>query len=102
MTFNSHVNHEPKYQGVTKKEIHAMIAQQIQIVGGGYAIPPVRNCGHPYPSIYDLQEYPKGYVISKSRVFSGEGNRDIKPEQHMAHFIASCGNTGGNDALLPR
>jgi hypothetical protein len=77
-----------------------MITQQMQIVGDGYALPPVRNCGHPYPAIYDLEEYPKGYVIPKFRVFSGEGNRDLSPEQHLAHFVASCGNTGGNDALL--
>jgi hypothetical protein len=54
-----------------------MIAQQMQIAGGGYALPPVRNCGHPYPAIYDLEEYPKGYVILKFRVFSGEGNKDL-------------------------
>jgi hypothetical protein len=51
VTFHSHVNSEPKYQEVTKKEIQAMIAQQMQIVGGGYALPRVRNCGHPYPAI---------------------------------------------------
>jgi hypothetical protein len=79
-----------------------MIAQQMHIVGDGYALPPVRNCGHPYPAIYDLQKYPKGYVIPKFRVFSREGNRDLNPEQHLAQFVASCGNTGGNDALLLR
>jgi hypothetical protein len=35
---------------------------------------------HPYPAIYDLEEYPKGYVIPKFRVFSGEGNRDLNPK----------------------
>jgi hypothetical protein len=100
--FHSHVNPEPEYQGVTKKEIQAMIVQQIQIVGGGYALPPVRNCGHSYPAIYDLKEYPKEYVIPKFRVFSGEGNINLNPEQHLTHFVASCGNTGGNDALLLR
>jgi hypothetical protein len=79
-----------------------MIAQQIQIAGGGYALPSVQNCGHPNSSIYDLEEYPKGYVIPKFKVFSGEGNRDLNPEQHLAHFIASCGNTSGNDVLLLR
>jgi hypothetical protein len=98
--FHSHVNPEPEYQGVTKKEIQAMIAQQMQIAGGGYALPPVRNCGYPYPAIYDLEEYPKGYVIPKFRVFSGEGSRDLNPEQHLAHFVTSCGNTCENDALL--
>jgi Retrotransposon gag protein len=49
-----------------------------------------------------LEEYPKGYVIPRFRTFSGEGNKDLNPEQHLAHFVASCGNTGGNDALLLR
>jgi hypothetical protein len=92
VTFSSHINPEPEYQGITKKKIQAMIARQMQIIGGDYAIPPVQNCGHPYPSIYDLEEYPKGYVILKFRVFSREGNRDLNPEQHLTHFIASCGN----------
>jgi organic hydroperoxide reductase OsmC/OhrA len=100
VTFHSHVNPEPEYQGVTKKEIQAMIAQQMQITRGGYALPPVQNCGHPYPVIYDLEEYPKGYVIPKFRIFSGEGSRDLNPEQYLAHFVASCENTGENDALL--
>lgn len=26
----------------------------------------------------------------------------ISPDQHLAHFIATCGNTSGNDALLLR
>jgi hypothetical protein len=77
-----------------------MIAQQIQIAEGGYAILPVRICEHLYPSIYDLEEYPKGYVIPKFRVFSREGNRDLNPEQHLTHFIILCGNTDENDALL--
>jgi hypothetical protein len=69
VTLHSHINPEPEYQGVTKKEIQAMIAQQMQIAGGDYALPSVRNYGHPYPAIYDLKEYPKGYVIPKFRVF---------------------------------
>jgi hypothetical protein len=88
--------------GISRKEIQAMIAQQIQIAGGGYAIPPVKNCGHLYLAVYDLEEYPKGYVIPRFRTFSGEGNKDLNPEQHLAHFVASCGNTGGNYALLLR
>jgi hypothetical protein len=102
VTFNSHINPEPKHQGVTKREIQAMIAQQMHIPGGGYAIPLVRKCGHPYPSIYDLEEYPKGYVIMKFKDFSREENRDLNSEQHLTHFITSCGNTGRNDALLLR
>jgi hypothetical protein len=40
---------EAEPTGISRKEIQAMIAQQMQIAGGGYAIPPVKNCGHPYP-----------------------------------------------------
>jgi Retrotransposon gag protein len=87
---------------LSRKEIQAMIAQQMQIAGGRYAIPPVKNCGHPYPAVYDLEEYSKGYVIPRFKTFFGEGNKDLNPEQHLNHFVASCGNTGGNDALLLR
>jgi Retrotransposon gag protein len=93
---------ETEPTGISRKEIQAMIAQQMQIAGGGYAIPPVKNCGHLYPAVYDLEEYPKGYVIPRFRTFSGEGNKDLNPEQYLAHFVASCDNTGGNDALLLR
>jgi hypothetical protein len=93
---------EAETTGLSRKEVQAMIAQQMQIAGGEYAIPIVKNCGHPYPAVYDLEEYPKGYVIPRFRTFSGEGNKDLNHEQYMAHFVASCGNTGGNDALLLR
>jgi hypothetical protein len=96
------VEAEPELTGLSRKEIQAMIAQQMQIAGGGYAIPPVKNCGHPYPAVYDLEEYPKGYVIPHFRTFSGEGNKDLNLEQHLTHFVASCSNTDGNDALLLR
>jgi Retrotransposon gag protein len=79
-----------------------MIAQQMQIAGGRYAIPPVKNCGHSYPAVYDLEEYPKRYVIPRFRTFSEEGNKDLNPEQHLTHFVASRGNTSGNDTLLLR
>jgi hypothetical protein len=42
---------EPEITGLSRKEIQAMIAQQMQIAGSGYAIPPVKNCGHPYPAV---------------------------------------------------
>jgi hypothetical protein len=93
---------EAEPTGISRKKIQAMIAQQMQIAGGGYAISPIKNCRHPYPSMYDLKEYPKLYVIPRFRTFSGEGNKDLNPEQHLAHFVASCGNTGDNDALLLR
>jgi hypothetical protein len=96
------VDVEPEPTGLSQKEIQAMIAQQMQIDGGGYDIPPVKNCGHPYPDVYDLEEYSKGYVIPHFRTFSGEGNKDLNPGQYLAHFVASCGNTSDNDALLLR
>jgi hypothetical protein len=71
---------EAESTGLSQKEVQAMIAQQIQIVGGRYAIPPVKNCGHSYPAVYDLEEYPKGYVIPRFKTFSGEGNKDLNPE----------------------
>jgi hypothetical protein len=73
------VEAEAEPTGISRKEIQTMIAQQMQIAGGGYAIPPVKNCGHPYPAVYDLEEYPKGYVIPRFRIFSGEGNKDLNP-----------------------
>jgi hypothetical protein len=93
---------EAEPTGLSRKEIQAMIAQQIQIVGGGYAVPLIKNCGHPYPAVYDLEEYPKGYVIPRFRSFSREGNKDLNPEQHLPYFVVLCGNTGGNNALLLR
>jgi hypothetical protein len=93
---------EPEPTGLSRKKFQAMIVQQMQIAGGGYAIPLVKNCGHPYPTIYDLEEYHKGYVIPRFRTFSGEGNKDLNPEQHLTHFVASCGNMNRNDALLLR
>jgi hypothetical protein len=71
---------EAEPTGLSRKEIQAMINQQMQIAGGGYAIPPVKNRGHPYPAMYDLEEYPKGYVIPHFRTYSGEGNKDLNPE----------------------
>jgi hypothetical protein len=37
------VEEEPEPTGLSRKEIQAMIAQQMQIAGGGYAIPPVKT-----------------------------------------------------------
>jgi hypothetical protein len=79
-----------------------MIAQQMQIAGGGYVIPLVKNCGHPYPAVYDLEEYPKGYVILRFRTFFGEGNKDLNSQQHLTYFVVLCGNTDKNDTLLLR
>lgn len=54
--------------------------------------------GRPYPAEYDQVPYPKGYSVPKFHTFHGNGN----PRQHLAQFKATCGNTGGIDALLFR
>ncbi|MHC6132230.1 hypothetical protein L8N14_017245, partial [Serratia marcescens] len=46
--------------------------------------------GRPYPAHFDQVPYPKGYLVPKFKIFDGIGN----PIQHIAHFQASCGNTG--------
>ena len=50
--------------------------------------------------VYDQIPYPSGYSIPKFRMFSGEGKDN--PIQHLAHFRATCGNTGGDGVLLLR
>nr|CAD1835584.1 unnamed protein product [Ananas comosus var. bracteatus] len=56
------------------------------------------KAGHPYPIEYDSILFPDGYIVPKFRTFYGIGN----PDQHLAYFRATCGNTGGNSALLLR
>lgn len=46
--------------------------------------------------------YPKGYIVPKFKSFSGEGIKGFNPDQHLAHFMASCGNTASSEALLLR
>jgi Retrotransposon gag protein len=99
---NENTSRMPDHQSITKKEVQELVRQQIQMIGGGYIPTPARRCGRPYPAFYDQVDYPKGYVIPKFKSFSGEGTRDVNPDQHLAHFVASCGNTGGIDALLLR
>ena len=65
-------------------------------------VPQIKRTGRPYPAEFDLVPYPKGYVVPKFKTFSGESTKDQNPDQHLAHFRASCGNTGNNDALLLR
>jgi hypothetical protein len=61
------------------------------------------------PSEFDMVPYPKEgvyytilyytilyYTAPKCKMLNGVGN----PEQHLALFKATCGNTGGNEALL--
>lgn len=72
------------------------------MAGAGFAIPPVRRTGRPYPPDYEAIPYPKGYIAPKLESFSVDGTKLINPDQHLAHFMASCGNTGSNDALLLR
>jgi len=51
------------------------------------------------PSEFDMVPYPKEgvyYTVPKCKMLNGVGN----PEQHLTLFKATCGNTGGNEALL--
>jgi hypothetical protein len=56
------------------------------------------DVGRPYPSHHDLVPYPLGYVVPKFVMFNGSGN----PEEHLAHFRVSCGDTANNPSLLLR
>ncbi|PKU83411.1 hypothetical protein MA16_Dca016520 [Dendrobium catenatum] len=77
-------------EGIITEKIRAIIAvdQAEKLVGKG----------RPYPAEYDQVPYPKGYSVPKFNTFNGNNN----PRQHLAQFKATCGNTGGNDALLFR
>ena len=72
------------------------------MAGAGVDTSPYRKIGRPYPDTYDEVLFPKGYTVPKFKSFSGDGIKGANPEQHLAHFITSCANTGGNDALLLR
>lgn len=63
-------------------------------------ISPLKRIGRPYPSDYDAIPYPKRYIILEFKSFFGEGVKNTSSDQHLTHFIASCGNTISNDALL--
>nr|CAD1833640.1 unnamed protein product [Ananas comosus var. bracteatus] len=89
-------NHQDNFP-MTKEEIRELISSQVKQTIDE-AAPKRKSRGHPYPIEYDSIPFPDGYIVPKFKTFYGLGN----PDQHLAHFRASCGNTGGNSALLLR
>lgn len=87
---------------LTKEDIKELIANQLQMAGESSGLPPFKRTVRPYPPAFDAIPYPTGYTVPKFKMFTGEGPKMISPDQHLAHFIATCGNTSGNDALLLR
>jgi hypothetical protein len=45
---------------LSRKEIQAMIGQQMQTAGDGYTIPPVKNYGHPYLTVMTWKNIQRG------------------------------------------
>ena len=86
---------------LTKEEIQTMINQQVRNAAAGASRRPYKRQGRPYPALYDQVPYPNGYSMPKFRMFSGEG-KDDNPNQHLSHFKACCGNTGGDNIFLLR
>nr|CAD1838499.1 unnamed protein product [Ananas comosus var. bracteatus] len=89
-------NHQDNFL-MTKKQIQELISSQVKQTIDETATKR-KSRGHPYPIEYDRIPFPDGYIVPKFKTFYGIGN----PNQHLAHFKATCGNTGGNSALLLR
>nr|CAD1821501.1 unnamed protein product [Ananas comosus var. bracteatus] len=86
-------NHQSNFP-MTKEEIRELISSQVKQTIDE-ATPKRKSRGHPYPIKYDSIPFPDGYIVPKFKTFYGIGN----PDQHLAHFRATCENTGGNSAL---
>ncbi|KAL0906673.1 hypothetical protein M5K25_025186 [Dendrobium thyrsiflorum] len=85
---------------VTVAQLETIINEKIKAVIASDQAEKLVGKGRPYPAEYDQAPYPKGYSVPKFNTFNGSGNNN--PRQHLAQFKATCGNTGGNDALLFR
>ncbi|KAL0907590.1 hypothetical protein M5K25_022008 [Dendrobium thyrsiflorum] len=85
---------------VTVAQLETIINEKIKAVIALDQAEKLVGKGRPYPAEYDQAPYPKGYSVPKFNTFNGSGNNN--PRQHLAQFKATCGNTGGNDALLFR
>lgn len=83
---------------VMTPQLESIINEKIQAVIASEHVEKFVSKGRPYPAEYDQVPYPKGYSVPKFHIFHGTGN----PKQHLAQFKATCGNTGGVDALLFR
>ncbi|XP_028548060.1 uncharacterized protein LOC114578763 [Dendrobium catenatum] len=83
---------------VTASQLEGLISEKIKAIIAAEQAEKLVGKGRPYPAEYDQVPYPKGYSVPKFNIFDGNKN----PRQHLAQFKATCGNTGGNDALLFR
>ena len=90
------------WHGLSKEDIKALVHQEMVIAKNRGSEFSFKKTGRPYPSEYDEVMYPKGYSVPKFTIFSGDGLKGSHPEEHLAHFIVDCANTGSNDALLLR
>lgn len=82
---------------LTSAQIRDMVHSQVEtIVAEGQTIKDGISSGRPYPAAYDLVDFPPGYVIPKFVRFNDIGDAN----QHVAHFKATHGNTGGNSTML--
>ncbi|KAL0922853.1 hypothetical protein M5K25_006880 [Dendrobium thyrsiflorum] len=85
---------------VTAAQLEGLISEKIKAIIASEQAEKLVGKGRPYPAEYDQVPYPKGYSVPKFYTFNGNNNNN--PRQHIAQFKATCGNTGGNDALLFR
>ncbi|XP_020694453.1 uncharacterized protein LOC110108236 [Dendrobium catenatum] len=83
---------------VTASQLEGLISEKIKAIIAAEQAEKLVGKSRPYPTEYDQVPYPKGYSVPKFNIFDGNKN----PRQHLAQFKATCGNTGGNDALLFR
>ncbi|XP_028548191.1 uncharacterized protein LOC114578844 [Dendrobium catenatum] len=81
---------------VTTAQLEGIITERIRAIIAVDQAEKLVGKGRPYPAEYDHVPYSKGYSIPKFNTFNGTNN----PRQYLAQFKATCGNTGGNDALL--
>ena len=86
-------------QEMTEKRIQELINQQLKKTGIKTSKKVFRNQGRPYPAYYDQIPYPAGYSMPTFMKFSGEGTTGNNLSQHIAHFRAACGNTGGDNVF---
>ncbi|KAL0915746.1 hypothetical protein M5K25_013199 [Dendrobium thyrsiflorum] len=85
---------------VTAAQLEGLISEKIKAILASEQAEKLVGKGRPYPLEYDQVSYPKGYSVPKFYTFNGNNNNN--PRQHIAQFKATCGNTGGKDALLFR
>ncbi|MHC6133263.1 retrotransposon gag domain-containing protein, partial [Serratia marcescens] len=94
---HQHPSSSDNTEGLTSARIEEIVAEKMKQVSAEDENKKV-GIGRPYPAHFDQVPYPKGYLVPRFKIYDGIGN----PIQHIAHFQASCGNTGSDEALLLR